>query len=166
MTEKKSILKIVTSEAVCNDTPNNYNASGVRLVNKGDAVYVITIKENPRELNVTISNTDANTTTLLELVTGTTANLSVGDYLYNSTNVAVVNTDVTSVIASVINTTAIASNVDVVIANGVCTVYAVSAVKTLTLLPNTELTVAKGATDWVESNETANVLATGVSWRG
>ena len=160
-----TLLKMLTSEAVCNSTPNNHSSSCVRLVNKGNAVSTVTLKANPRSVALTI-NASANGTTLLTLGSGNTSLLVVGNILVNSSNVQVANTDANSVITAVVNSTAITCNVDIIIANGTATVYAVDSIKTISIMPNTEIVISKKSVDWIESNNAANVLCTGVSWLG
>jgi hypothetical protein len=160
-----TLLKMLTSEAVCNTTPNSYSSPCVRLVNKGAAVSTVILKENPRAIALTI-NASANGTTLITLGSGTTSTLKAGNILVNSSNVQVINTDANSVITAIVNTTAFTTNVDIIIANGVSTVYAVDSIKTLSILPNSELLIDKKSIDWIESNNAANVLCIGVSYRG
>lgn len=160
-----TVLKIVTSEQVCNDSPNSYSSTVVRLVNKGDAEYTLTQKEHPVPLVLTI-DTSANDSTLLTLSSGDTSDVLVGDIIVNSTNTDVVNTGVDSVIDTIVNSTAVSTNVDIIVANGDCTVYAVRSIKTMTILPNTELLLEKRPSDWIETDESANVLAMGVAWKG
>lgn len=157
-------IKLVGSETTCNDTPNSFSASVVRVFSQDDAAnYTVTVKENPRAIDLTI-NASANATTLLTLSSGNTDNLVVGDRIVNASNTDVVNTAVDSEIASIINSTAVAANVDVIIANGDCTVYAVEAIKTITIQPGKELFLEKSPRDWVESDESTNVVAVGVSY--
>ena len=164
MTEKKMKIKLVGSEQPCNTTPNNFSATVVRIYNKDDtAAYTLTVKENPRAAVCTI-NATANATTLLTLSAGDTSLLKVGESLTDSTDTAVINTDVASVIASIVDSNSFVSNVDIIIATGDATVYAVEAVKTITVQPGKELFLEKGAADWVESDEDANVVGTAVAY--
>ena len=125
--------------------------------------YTVTVKENPRAVDLTI-NATANATTLLTLTSGNTDNLVVGDRIMHSTNTDVVNTGISSEIDSIINSTAVTTNVDVIIANGDCTVYAVKAIKTITIQPGKEMFLEKSPGDWVESDESTNVVAVAVAY--
>ena len=157
-------IKLVGSETTCNDTPNSFSASVVRVFSQDDAAnYTVTVKENPRPVELTI-NASANATTLLTLSAGDTSSLVVGDRIMHSTNTDVVNTGIDSEIASIINSTAVATNVDVIIANGDCTVYAVQAIKTITIQPGKEMFLEKAPKDWLESDESTNVVAVGVAY--
>jgi hypothetical protein len=160
------LMKLLGSEAICNDTPNTYSSRVVRLINKGAAVSTVTLKEQPQAVNVAISNTAANSTTLLVLGSGTTANLKPGVTFVNSSNLAVINTQVSSKLATVINSTAITSNVDIIVANGTCVMYAVDSIKAISILPNAELLIEKSVVDFIESNNAANVMITPVSYKG
>ena len=157
-------IKLVGSEQACNTTPNSFNASVVRVFSQDDAAnYTITQKENPRAIECTI-NASANATTLLTLSSGNTANLSVGDRIMNSTNSSVVNTDVDSEIVSIVDSTSLIVNDDIIIASGDTTAYAVVTLKTITIQPGKEMFIEKGSRDWLESDEDANVVATAVAY--
>lgn len=161
-----TIVKLQASERVCNATANAFsNAKVVRLVNKGTAVGLVTLKDVVKELELTI-NATANTTTLLTLSAGNTEGLRVGLFLYHSSNVAVVNTDTLVVIDSIVNSTAVTTNLDIIIATGVCNVFAVDNVKTVSVPPNTTLIIEKGNTDLLSSNNNADMLGASVSVRG
>ena len=157
-------IKLVGSETTCNDTPNSFSASVVRVFSQDDAAnYTVTVKENPRAVDLTV-NATANATTLLTLSSGNTSGLVVGDRIVNSTNTEVVNTDVDSEIVSIVNSTAVAANVDIIVATGDTTVYAVEAIKTITIQPGKEMFIEKGPRDWLESDENTNVVATAVAY--
>ena len=161
-----TIVKLQASERVCNATANTFSNAGiVRVVNKGAAVGLVTLKDVIKELNLTI-NASANATTLLTLGSGNTDGLSVGLTLYDSTNVGVINTGVVSVIASIVNSTAITSNVDIIVASGDSVVYAVDSVKTVSVPPSTVLILEKNRNDTLISNNNTDMLAAAVSIRG
>ena len=161
-----NIIKLQASERVVNATANTFsNSKLVRIVNKGAAVGLVTQKDVVKELNLTI-NASANATTLLTLGSGNTDGLYVGLTLYDSTNVEVVNTSVASVIDSIVNTTAVTSNVDIIIANGDCVVYAVDNVKTITVPTNHVIILEKDNNDTLVSNNNSDILVAAVSLRG
>jgi hypothetical protein len=160
----KDKIKLVGSEQPCNTTPNNFSATVVRIYNKDDtAAYTLTVKENPRAAVCTI-NATANATTLITLSAGDTSLLKVGESLIDTTDATVINTDVVSVIASIIDANSFASDVDIIVATGDATIYAVEAVKTITVQPGKELFLEKGAADSVESDENTNVVAVAVAY--
>jgi len=72
---------------------------------------------NTSTIDVTI-DTDANTTTLLTLTSGNTADLAIGYKLLSSSNSAVVNAATVAAIASIVNSTAVALDVSSIEANG------------------------------------------------
>jgi hypothetical protein len=157
-------IKLVGSEQVCNDTPNSFSSPVVRVFSTDDtANYTLTVKENPREVVCTI-NAAANDSTLITLSAGDTSLLTVGDRIMHSTNVAVVNTDVDSEIASVVNSSAVVANIDIVIADGETSIYAIKTIKTITIQPGKELFLEKAPRDWIESDESANIVAVGVGY--
>lgn len=63
-------------------------------------------------------NTAANSTVLLTLSSGNTDDISVGDLIVGSTNTAVINTDVSSKVTSIVNSSTFIVNSDIIIANG------------------------------------------------
>lgn len=72
-------------------------------------------------VEVTI-DTDANTTTLLTLSSGNTSSISIGDLVIGSTNTSVVNTDISSRVISITNTTAFEVNSAILVSNGTASV--------------------------------------------
>ena len=161
--ETASAQTVLTCQPV-QRVPNSFSSSVVRIFSQDDAAnYVVTVKENPRELACTI-NATANDSTLITLSAGDTTLLNVGDRLMHSTDTSVVNTDVASEIASIVNSSAVAANVDIVVATGDASIYAVEAIKTITIQPGKELFLEKDPEDWVESNEGANIVATAVAY--
>lgn len=73
--------------------------------------------EVEKSVSVTV-NTSANSTTLLVLSSGNTSGLQAGDKLLSSSNTSVVNTYTQSYISSVVNSTALVIDTDVVQSNG------------------------------------------------
>ena len=80
-------------------------------------VAVVDGESNTATISVTV-DTDANTTTLLELSTGNTDDLAIGWSVTDSSNLSVVNTQVAARIVSIVNSTAVQVSTDIVIANG------------------------------------------------
>ena len=71
-----------------------------------------------KQVTATIANAAANAT-LITLTTGNTSGFNTGDTVTAASNTAVVNTDITLSIASVVNSTAFTVNAAAVVANGV-----------------------------------------------
>ena len=71
-----------------------------------------------KQVTATIANASANAT-LITLTTGNTSGFNTGDTVTAASNTAVVNTDITLSIASVVNSTAFTVNAAAVVANGV-----------------------------------------------
>lgn len=160
------IFKILSDEVAANTTPSQFASQRViRLANKGTAARTVTLFESPISVDLTI-NASANGTTLLTIANGaSTTGVTVGDRIISSSNTGVVNTYVPSVVSSV-NSTAIVANVDIVIANGDCTVWTSPTNKTFTMIPNSEFIIEKGRTEFLQSNNDADIVAIAVSYRG
>jgi hypothetical protein len=158
-------FRILSSQVQANTTPSQFlNNKTIRLANIGAAARTVTLNDNTTQLNLTI-NASANDTTLLTLGSGTTAGIVVAQKILGSSNLSVVNTGIAAEVASIVNSTAITSNVDIIIANGVCQIYT-SGVKTFSILPNTEFIVDKGKFDFLQSNSDTDVVGMAVSYRG
>jgi hypothetical protein len=159
--------RILSDQAQANTTPSQFaNNRMVRLLNVGAAARTVTVYDNTKQLPCTI-NASANGTTLLTLTTGSnTQGVVVGQKIIGSSNLQVVNTSVNSQVATIVNTTAIASNVAIIIANGVAQVYT-SGTKTFTMVPNAEFVVEKGRPiDFLQSNSDTDIVGMAVSVRG
>lgn len=76
-----------------------------------------------KEKNVEVTvNTAANSTTLLVFTAGNTSGMQPGDLVYASSNTSVVNTNIEAEISSIVNSSAVIVNSDIVQSNGVATV--------------------------------------------
>ena len=80
-------------------------------------VAVVGGESNTETISVNV-DTSANGTTLLTLDTGNTDDLAVGWKVTDSSNLEVVNTQIESEIVSIVNSTALEVNTDIIIANG------------------------------------------------
>jgi hypothetical protein len=158
--------KILGSQSQANTTTSQFaNNRVIRLANIGTASRTITLNDNTKQLNLTI-NASANATTLLTLSSGDTTGVVVGYKILGSSNVSVVNTGVASVVASIVNSTAITCDVDIIVANGTASVYTTAPDKTFSILPNTEFVIEKGRWDFLKSDSDTDVVAIPVSYRG
>lgn len=160
------MFKVLASEVACNTTPSHFsNQRVIRLANKGTAARTVNLFDNPQAVSLTI-NASANATTLLTLTPGsTTTGLTTGMKIVGSSNVQVINSVVNSEIASIVNSTAITSNVDIIIANGVVQIYATTG-KSFTMIPNSEFVIEKGRIDYLQSNNDTDIVGLAVTYRG
>lgn len=158
-------IKPLANEEVCNATPKTFGGGYVRLVNTSTGLRTITVKDVKQVVNVTV-NTDVNATTLFVLTTGNTLILKSGDLIVNSSNTGVVNTDVSSRIDAIINSTAFTSNVDVLIANGTADVSIGTLISNTTMLGNSVLFIVKSKHSTLHSNNNTDVLAQPIALKG
>lgn len=158
--------KILSNEVAANTTASQFaNNRVIRLAATGTVSRTITVFDDAKPLQLNI-NASANQTTLLTLANGSTTGLAANMRIFGSSNLAVINTVITSQVTSIVNSSALTSNVDIIIANGVCQIFATGAGKTFTILPNTALVIEKGRNDFLQSNNDTEILAVAINERG
>jgi len=111
------------------------------IVANGSANIVVTNTE-PRfgatlaTANLTVSSNTSNTT-LFVLTTGNTSDISTNDVISGSSNTQIVNTSISSKVASIVNSTAFTSNSALTLANGSVTLSVSNTSVAQTTLTNT-----------------------------
>lgn len=75
----------------------------------------------PVVVGITV-NTAANSTTLLTVTSGNTADITIGTLVVGSSNLSVVNTSVEAEVTTIVNSTAFTVNSDIIVANGTSSV--------------------------------------------